>query len=377
MCSTGWWKACSAHRRWRLTRHRNGRRWYKTLREHPYILVWDNFESAAGIPGTPLEARLPAEDRDALRTFLARAARRAQQGDHHQPQPGKLARPEQLLCAAHRRVAGRGTLGICAAILRDLGRSADQNDPGLVELMNLLDGHPLAMRVMLPRLGELSATALVEKLRGRLHELEGHDDPLQARLFAALGFATEALPAELQPLLVPLALHERFVDADLPGVHGATGRQPVRPGGHRPLHEYAGNRRPAARPGTRGVRNAPGPDRLSAGSVAGRSGRRPAGRLAAGVCGCDGALADILAPKELHEQRVPFHLHGANFHTALAEAEALGMDTHFAALTQALGAYAQNSGILPARSAVLRRWRNIASNAVMQKTKPALITSWG
>lgn len=55
-----------------------------------------------------------------------------------------------------------------------------------------------------------------------------------------------------------------------------------------------------------------------------------------------GRLADHLAPKELHEQRWPFHWHGVNFDTALTEAEALGMDDHFAALTQFLAAYAQN-----------------------------------
>lgn len=55
-----------------------------------------------------------------------------------------------------------------------------------------------------------------------------------------------------------------------------------------------------------------------------------------------GLLADHFAPKELHEQRGSFHWHGVNFHTTLAEAEALGMDTDFAALTQVLGVYAQN-----------------------------------
>ncbi|MEI2783446.1 MAG: hypothetical protein V9H25_20320 [Candidatus Competibacter sp.] len=39
-----------------------------------------------------------------------------------------------------------------------------------------------------------------------------------------------------------------------------------------------------------------------------------------------GSLADHFAPKQLHEQRWPFHWHGVNFLTALAEAEALGMD---------------------------------------------------
>jgi len=55
-----------------------------------------------------------------------------------------------------------------------------------------------------------------------------------------------------------------------------------------------------------------------------------------------GSLADALAPRELHEQRGPFHLHGANFLIAVAEAERLEMAIAQCALTQALGAYAQN-----------------------------------
>ncbi|MEI2783445.1 MAG: hypothetical protein V9H25_20315 [Candidatus Competibacter sp.] len=80
-------------------------------------------------------------------------------------------------------------------------------------LMDLLGGHPLAMRALLPRLREVGASVLAKQLQGRIR-VEPGSDPLQARLFAALEFVEEALPAELQPLLLPLGLHERFVDAD-------------------------------------------------------------------------------------------------------------------------------------------------------------------
>ncbi|MGA2700589.1 MAG: tetratricopeptide repeat protein [Isosphaeraceae bacterium] len=56
-----------------------------------------------------------------------------------------------------------------------------------------------------------------------------------------------------------------------------------------------------------------------------------------------GTLADQLAPRELHEQRVPFFLHGENFHVALGEAERLGMDLYFTELIQSLAAHAQNT----------------------------------
>jgi tetratricopeptide (TPR) repeat protein len=54
-------------------------------------------------------------------------------------------------------------------------------------------------------------------------------------------------------------------------------------------------------------------------------------------------LADQLAPRPHHEQRVPFLLHGANFHFALHLSHRLAMDEHFGALTQSLAAYALHS----------------------------------
>ena len=54
-------------------------------------------------------------------------------------------------------------------------------------------------------------------------------------------------------------------------------------------------------------------------------------------------LADQLAPRELHEQRGPFFLNGANFHVALGEAERLKMDLDYARLVQSLAAHAQHT----------------------------------
>lgn len=42
----------------------------KVLREHRLLIVWDNFESAAGIAGTAVSANMPQEDRSLLAGFL-------------------------------------------------------------------------------------------------------------------------------------------------------------------------------------------------------------------------------------------------------------------------------------------------------------------
>ena len=102
----------------------------------------------------------------------------------------------------------------CEVILRDLGLTIDRKDADLVTLMDLLGGHPLAMRVILPRLAKLKAAALIQALQSNLTALGPSGDPAQDKLFATLRFAEQSLPDDLRPLLVPLALHERFVDAD-------------------------------------------------------------------------------------------------------------------------------------------------------------------
>ena len=56
-----------------------------------------------------------------------------------------------------------------------------------------------------------------------------------------------------------------------------------------------------------------------------------------------GTIADDLAPKPLHEQRGAFHIFGASFHYAMAEARRLEMHVYYRAILQSLAAYAQNT----------------------------------
>ena len=42
----------------------------QVLRDQPYLIVWDNFESVSGIPGTEVHPLLPEPDRQQLRDFL-------------------------------------------------------------------------------------------------------------------------------------------------------------------------------------------------------------------------------------------------------------------------------------------------------------------
>ena len=312
----------------------------ETFKKRRFLLVWDNFESATGIPGTPLEARLPELDRQWLRDFLGKLRGGASKVIITSRSPEPWLGPDRCFPLSLGGLQGEERWDYCATILRDLELDAEQ-DAGLKTLMELLDGHPLMMRVMLSRLGEVSAGVLAKQLQGRIRVQPG-DDPLQARLFATLGFVEDALPVELKPLLLPLGLHERFVGAAL--LEAMAQRADKRfsradierlltmlavSGLLRPLGQGIHEMHPAL---TGFLRARPVVEQDNSQQETWR-------RAFVTVMG---SLANHYTPKALHEQRGYFHWHGVNFHTALAEAEMLGMDDHVAALTQALGAYAQN-----------------------------------
>ncbi len=75
-----------------------------------------------------------------------------------------------------------------------------------------------------------------------------------------------------------------------------------------------------------------------------------------------GGMADHLTPQQLHKQRGPFSLLGANFHAALGEAERLGIDLHFKALIQSLATHAQNTRNFQEAARLLERLATLANN---------------
>ena len=186
----------------------------QTFKAQPHVIVWDNFESASGIQGADVQPRLPEADLQQLHDFLAqlRGGKTKVIITSRSPETSWLPST-----ACYRLPLGglqaeeRWTF--CHAIVNDLGLPVQRDDPHLVELMELLDGHPLAMRAMLTQLAARSAQALTEQLRSRLQSDEA--DNTQAKLFATLQFVEVSLPETLKPLLIPLAMHERFVHADI------------------------------------------------------------------------------------------------------------------------------------------------------------------
>ena len=313
----------------------------EALKDNRLTIVWDNFESASGIEAAGVSPLLTDDDRRLLRRFLAALGGGA-------TKVLITSRGEEDWLGATNRwklslagLAGEERWEFSRVILRDLGMTIDRDDPDLCGLMDALDGHPLLMRAILPKLADRPAAAILSAVQGNLDELGLAGDATHEKVLATLRFVEKALPEDLQPLLVPLALHERFVEvrlwermakkADpdctrqridaLLGALSVAGL--VRDRGqaiyelHPAMTGFLRSRTPADGASSEGWTRA--------------------------FVDVMGSLADALAPKELHQQRAAFHVHGANFRCALRHAERLDMHEDLAALTQFLAVHAERT----------------------------------
>jgi len=188
----------------------------RTLHANRSLIVWDNFEVVWGIAGTSVEPSLDTKDRELLRRFgglLAGGQTKimitSRSGE------GWLPAPERFKLTVG-GLSGEERWEFCESVLRAQGKRIDRSDPELLKLLDFLGGHPLAMRVVLPRLEDQTPAGLIRDLEQRLSAIgpAGEEDPYERQLLATLRLAVDALPADLRGLLVPLSLHERYVDGD-------------------------------------------------------------------------------------------------------------------------------------------------------------------
>ena len=348
----------------------------EVFRENRFLIVWDNFEVVRGIPGTAVAATLSGEDQALLKTFLAKL-----RGGQTKVIITSRSDEEWLETTNRYEIPLGGLQGeerwdYCEVILRDLGLTIDRKDADLVTLMDLLGGHPLAMRVILPRLARLNAAALIQALQSNLCALGPSGDPAQDKLFATLRFAEQSLPDDLRPLLVPLALHERFVVASYLEIM-AKQVDPSWNARRSTASSRAGRGGAVERSGPGRFRDAPRLDRVPPRDPTSGDSGETGERWSRAFVELISYLANEVGPWPLHEQRGPFFLHGANFHVALGEAERLKMDFPSRALIQSLAAHAQNTRNFQEAARLLERLATLANNLGEAVQEAAPITNWG
>ncbi|MBR0281713.1 MAG: CHAT domain-containing protein [Oscillibacter sp.] len=187
------------------------RRVIKYLRENQTFVVWDNFESASGAPGTPpnlapdgldyLKTILKKLDGGKSRIFLTSRTTENWLGQAVTPVRGDLGGlPNDELWKYVGRIGERLNIRI------------DRKNKALGELLAKLDGNPLAVRAVVSRMGEYSPKTLLAELDEAFIGLEG--DESTTRIRAAFNVLMKGADAEMSSVLQTLGLHEHFADAD-------------------------------------------------------------------------------------------------------------------------------------------------------------------
>jgi len=308
----------------------------RELRENRYFIIWDNFESASGIPGTDVSAFMSEEDRMWLKQFL------------HELRGGKTKilitsrSPEDegwlSLQDCHREPL-RGLVGeelwkYCNAVVSDFGLSLNRKDEAYRELLNKLAGNPLAIRAILLRLAESGCTSsqLAAELEKDFSVAVG--DMESRRIQVALSVFGRGLDNAFAPMLRLLGMHKHFVYADhIDDMLKATGKDVQtdqcfaaleRAG----LCRHIGNRIYKLHPALRTY--------LAQLHPANEAEQR------AFIDVMD-SLVCAYAPKKLHEQRYVFALFGANFHRALRLARELDMRKNVLVLAGSLALIEQQT----------------------------------
>ena len=223
----------------------------------------------------------------------------------------------------------------CSAVARHFNLALDYDDVDCRNLIEKLDGHPLAMRVVLSKLKETPVDILLQEFEQGIDDTE--PDGVMARTDAAFGLLESSFPPEYTAVLQFIGLHQRYLQLNtltdmMKNSDLVTSQITIK--ACIAVLEHAGLMQPQKK------------DIYTLHPALSHylSHHHPAETAVQGAfVDLMGHFADHLAPKEFNEQRAPFFIHSANFYYALSLAKELNMDGHTVALTQSLAVFAQNN----------------------------------
>jgi len=304
----------------------------QTLKARRYFIVWDNFESASGIPGTEATPLLPEKDRAMLKRLLQDLrGGRSKVLITSRSREDWLA-PQECFPLPLGGMQGEEVWEYCNAVVSDLGLTIKRDDEDYAELINKLGGNPLAIRAILLCLQKnRSAAQLLAELDKEFKGFAGDENA--RRIQSVFNLLNKGLDEKLAPVFQLIGLHEHYVDADYLGymlqdtecqesaesitdcfaiLESAGFCQEV---GERvyKMHPALRNCLAQAYPATETLQRK--------------------------FVDLMGRLAEELAPKELHEKRTHFMLNEANFHRAMDMAAVLKMEADYMALVQIIARF--------------------------------------
>ncbi|QMS90216.1 tetratricopeptide repeat protein [Nostoc edaphicum CCNP1411] len=182
------------------------------LQTNPCLLIWDNFEPVNGFP-TGNEPLLSGEERNKLKRFLKELR-------GGQSWVLITSRHEELwLDCGYSLINLRGlsqadAQELAAKILQTVGVERKNLPAEYLELLKLLGGHPLSLRVVLPHLKTQTPVQLIEALRRGLDTFRGQEEEGREKsLTVSLDYSFARLSERTRQHLPFLALFSERVDA--------------------------------------------------------------------------------------------------------------------------------------------------------------------
>jgi tetratricopeptide (TPR) repeat protein len=203
----------------------------RLLGQYRVLLVWDNFESVREMPD-PAGATPPLDEAGcaALKSFLAWVR------DHSRSAVIITSRAQEEWLGQVRRIEVGGLNRAEAAeyagyLLAPFPAARERRERrSFGELLDWLDGHPLAMRLTLPRLDATDPADLLAALRGTV-PLPAAEDPDAGRtksLPASMTYSYAHLAGQTRRLLPAVSLFHGVADEDLLTVFSAAKGVPDR-----------------------------------------------------------------------------------------------------------------------------------------------------
>ncbi|WP_223269923.1 tetratricopeptide repeat protein [Nostoc sp. 'Peltigera membranacea cyanobiont' 213] len=184
------------------------------LQTNPCLLIWDNFEPVNGFP-TGNEPLLSGEERNKLKRFL----KELRGGNSWVLITSR--REELWLDCGYSLINLRGlsqadAQELAAKILQTVGVERKNLPAEYLDLLKLLGGHPLSLRVVLPHLKTQTPVQLIEALRRGLDTFKGAEEEGKDKsLTVSLDYSFAKLSEKARRHLPFLALFSERVAAPI------------------------------------------------------------------------------------------------------------------------------------------------------------------
>ena len=186
------------------------------LQQNASLLIWDNLENVAGFPtGTPGLLEEPGQAQ--LDAFLAEATQGGQSRAllvGRRPNESWVATPhlEHQLAG----LVGHFRLELAANIVQKAGVETGRLGPDCLELLDLLEGHPLAMQVGLPLLKDVPASLVIGETRNFMEANSSSvEEGRDSFLAGVMEYAFSRMSHRSRTHLPFLALFQRRVMMDI------------------------------------------------------------------------------------------------------------------------------------------------------------------